>query len=286
MTHRRRGCPPPAEAIEIRAGGAGGVIPPNATLIMEVELIAVNGVEASHATAYSEGFEQSGLNALTQSAVSDTSIEALESSPEVGQTLSNDTSLIDVFSEGYWGDSKLSVENRMRDALINDSLNSVTPKSGSNDDDNMNGQAGTDVMLGLNGSDSIHGNGGNDFLFGDGGNDYMAGGNGNDWLFGGQDDDYIIGGDGNDFIAGGEGTNLLHGGDGSDLFVLDSRGVAVIDDFTLGEDKIYLGGVNNLQFGSHAGPATLIDGDSGNVVAVVNNINQDQLQELSDHVFI
>ena len=74
------------------------MIPPNATLIMEVELIAVNGVEPSHATAYSESFEQSGLNALTQSAVSDTSIEALESSPEVSQALSNETSLIEASS--------------------------------------------------------------------------------------------------------------------------------------------------------------------------------------------
>ena len=112
----------------------------------------------------------------------------------------------------------------------------------------------------------------------------MTGGNGHDWLFGGQDDDHIIGGDGNDFLAGGEGLNLLHGGDGFDLFVLDQRGVAVIDDFTLGEDKIFLGRVNNLQFGSHGGFATLMDGDK--VVAAVNNFTQDQLQAVSDQVFI
>ena len=230
-----------------------------------------------------QAFNDEGYNSLAQPSVSDTSIEALESSPEVSQALSNETSLVEASSEGYWGDSKLSVENRWRDAII-DSENTATLKNGSKGDDNMNGQAGTDAMWGLNGSDSIHGNGGNDFLFGDGGNDYMTGGNGHDWLFGGQDDDHIIGGDGNDFLAGGEGVNRLHGGDGFDLFVLNQGGVAVINDFTLGEDKIFLGGANHLHLGSYLGVATIMDGDKA--VAAVNNFTQDQLQAVSDQVFI
>jgi glycerophosphoryl diester phosphodiesterase len=73
-----------------------------------------------------------------------------------------------------------------------------------------------------NSNDVINGQGGNDILWGLGGNDTLRGGAGNDTLIGGA------------------GINYLTGNAGSDTFVLSTKGLNYVTDFTIGQDFIGL----------------------------------------------
>lgn len=131
--------------------------------------------------------------------------------------------------------------------------------------ENIYGLAGNDILTGAGGLDAIFGGSGrdrlkgeaaNDYLLGEIGNDTLLGGRGNDWLEGGQGrdrlsgeqgNDVLLGGTGDDILSGGQGRNRLIGGRGADRFDLDQQGSSFIQDFQLGRDRIGL--PKSIQFG-------------------------------------
>lgn len=118
---------------------------------------------------------------------------------------------------------------------------------------------GASVLRFEGGDDTIDGGDGDDEAHGGAGNDSMDGGDGRDLLFGAWGDDSLIGGGGDDTFEGGAGNDVLTfagsaegerfgidvaaGGEGSDTFRFVDGGVAVITDFTPGEDRIDLSGI-------------------------------------------
>jgi hypothetical protein len=65
---------------------------------------------------------------------------------------------------------------------------------------------------------------------------------GNDTIIGSNFNDRINGREGNDVISGRGGVNRLTGGPGKDTFVLSRKGLQIITDFNLKEDRIRLPG--------------------------------------------
>ncbi|MEP1535160.1 MAG: cadherin-like domain-containing protein [Paracoccaceae bacterium] len=148
--------------------------------------------------------------------------------------------------------------------------------NGTNDDDNLTGNAGDDTISGAGGKDLINGDDGDDIISGgthydtinggagddqirgDNGRDLVDLGDGND-LFtdntqtgthghdtvdGGAGDDTILGGGGDEVITGGTGNDLLTGGGNSDRFLFAAGdGLDTITDFDLSADTIEIDGV-------------------------------------------
>ncbi|MBE9168975.1 hypothetical protein IQ238_16125 [Pleurocapsales cyanobacterium LEGE 06147] len=136
---------------------------------------------------------------------------------------------------------------------------------------------GNIIIFDMDGDNSLTGGPGDDILVGGKEDDTLEGGEGNDILVGIDGNDYISGGKGDDTLTGGginfvndtlfvtldtSGIDTLSGGQGADLFVLggnsqtqseivihyDEAGnddYALITDFNLDEDKIFLGGSKN-----------------------------------------
>jgi Ca2+-binding RTX toxin-like protein len=140
------------------------------------------------------------------------------------------------------------------------------------------------IISGTDGNDDMDGEGGDDLLFGNGGNDTLLGGAGNDHLFGGAGNDVLDGGAGDDVLDGGPGNDRLIGGAGNDVFVIAPQSAAaagsdqagkpanppapkgpaanhtIIEDFTVGEDRIDLTAFHTsfgAMTGSGAGPVSL-----------------------------
>ena len=134
---------------------------------------------------------------------------------------------------------------------------------------NALGLGGNDTMTGTSGWDFMMGGAGNDTLNGEtnayssnAGQDRLHGEDGDDRIFGMGGTDLIYGGNGNDTLSGGNGNDTITGGSGADRFVFRyatdpaSREVwnnDIINDFTVGTDRI------ELQFGpwDGAAPASL-----------------------------
>jgi Ca2+-binding RTX toxin-like protein len=88
---------------------------------------------------------------------------------------------------------------------------------------------------------------GYDKLMGGGGNDSLAGGNGSDVLEGGIGNDLLRGEVGHDKLIGGAGNDILTGGEGRDTFAFGKQSDHdTITDFTRGEDKINITGVDGV----------------------------------------
>ncbi len=143
------------------------------------------------------------------------------------------------------------------DQLIGNALVNVLHGGGGNDrlygdygDDTLNGGLGNDRLYGDYGDDNLTANNGKDRLYGGYGDDTLLGGNGNDRLYGDHDDDLLEGGTGVDRLFGGTGDDILNGGAGNDrlyggydddTFIFDTgHGNDTIKDFTDGEDLIDL----------------------------------------------
>jgi hypothetical protein len=123
------------------------------------------------------------------------------------------------------------------------------PHRGTNNADQLTGNAGNNSLWGF---------GGNDTVKGEAGNDIVNGGAGDDLLFGGIGSDRLMGEDGNDRLDGfyGSGStanqqDFLNGGTGADVFVLGTTGnpyyrglgFAVVEDFSLASgDRLQLAG--------------------------------------------
>ncbi len=122
--------------------------------------------------------------------------------------------------------------------------------SGSN---NLFGGAGDDTLTVIEGSrQSLFGGSGNDTLSSGGSNNRLYGSSGDDKLFSNVNDS-LFGGDGDDLLfAGQRGSNRLSGGAGADQFWIANASLPIsnniVTDFTVGIDKIGLGGVGVTQF--------------------------------------
>jgi Ca2+-binding RTX toxin-like protein len=124
--------------------------------------------------------------------------------------------------------------------------------TGMGGDDELSGDGGNDSITGGDGDDLVAGGSGNDNVAGQAGDDTVKGGSGDDTLFGGDGSDRLVGGSGNDELSGGAGGDRLAGGSGRDTFVFKEVAASLptiglrdtIEDFTQGEDRIDLKGID------------------------------------------
>ncbi|MFS0518554.1 phytase [Nostoc sp. UIC 10607] len=141
-------------------------------------------------------------------------------------------------------------KNTNADGGNGDDLIVVVEASGIN---NLFGGAGDDTLTVIEGSrQSLFGGSGNDNLSSGGSNNRLSGGSGDDKLFSNINDS-LFGGDGDDVLFAGQGgSNRLSGGAGADQFWIANGSLPIsnniVTDFTVGIDKIGLGGVGVTQF--------------------------------------
>jgi Ca2+-binding RTX toxin-like protein len=139
-----------------------------------------------------------------------------------------------------------------------------------NKNDSIVGGNGNETLDGLSGDDTLRGGGGDDKIYGRTGNDSLDGGIGNDYLDGATGNDTLDGGDGDDTIAGGAGNDRLIDGSGSDRFLfntpLATAGVDILDDLSVGFDKIILDKTVFSELETPAG-STLLISDFANIAA-------------------
>ncbi|XGV87867.1 MAG: DUF4347 domain-containing protein [Limnothrix sp. BL-A-16] len=144
----------------------------------------------------------------------------------------------------------------------------ATQQLGSEEHEQLNGQANDDYLLGLGGNDQLIGKQGKDYLFGGEGHDLLAGGRDQDWLNGEAGDDFLSGDLGPDTVLGGSGNDLLFGdrslpGAATDAgadFLMGGEG----NDTLYGnqqDDQLIGGAGNDLLFGGQG--ADLLSGGSG-----------------------
>ncbi len=95
------------------------------------------------------------------------------------------------------------------------------------------------ILEGGSGHDELVGGGGNDVLKGGLGNGILKGGDGNDDLDGQEGTEKLFGGAGDDILRAGHGYDRLSGGDGNDTFGFYALGHYEVDDFTLGQDRLF-----------------------------------------------
>jgi Ca2+-binding RTX toxin-like protein len=114
--------------------------------------------------------------------------------------------------------------------------------NGDEGNDRILGGMGDDQLSGGTGEDAIAAEAGDDTVFGEVGSDRIDGGEGNDRLFGGADNDTLDGNNGNDFLDGGDGDDAMRGGAGADQL----RG-GLGNDVLLGEagDDVLNGGAGD-----------------------------------------
>ncbi|MEO1208319.1 MAG: calcium-binding protein, partial [Cyanobacteria bacterium J06638_20] len=111
--------------------------------------------------------------------------------------------------------------------------------------DRLSGQGGNDLIRGNLGNDVLNGGAGDDRQFGGAGRDRLNGQGGDDVMFGGADRDVLRGGSGDDRLAGELGNDLIVTGVGRDRIVVrPGQGFDRVTDFTDGQDRIVLGGIN------------------------------------------
>jgi Ca2+-binding RTX toxin-like protein len=107
------------------------------------------------------------------------------------------------------------------------------------------------VIAGGIGHDEIEGNNGNDTITGGDGNDTIGGGTGNDELDGQGGTDKLFGDAGNDILLAGDGHDRMTGGSGNDTFGFYGAGHFQVNDFTMGEDRLFFDsaklGINSLE---------------------------------------
>ncbi|MEH2135812.1 phytase [Nostoc sp.] len=147
-----------------------------------------------------------------------------------------------------------AAENTNADGGNGDDVITVVEANGVN---NLFGGEGNDTLTIIEGSrQSLFGGLGNDTLTSNGSNNRLYGGSGDDKLFSNVNDS-LFGGDGDDVLFAGQGgSNRLSGGAGADQFWIANASLPasknIITDFTIGIDKIGLGGIGVTQFSAIA----------------------------------
>jgi len=119
---------------------------------------------------------------------------------------------------------------------------------GGNDKDILKGGQDNDRLYGDTGNDKLSGNDGNDLLLGGNGNDRLSGGRGDDYIIGFKGNDKLIGGSDNDVLDGGKGKDKHKGGSGKDVFVMNTKGYAIIKDYKDGLDELAIARKNGKKF--------------------------------------
>ncbi|MEH2305133.1 phytase [Nostoc sp.] len=159
-------------------------------------------------------------------------------------------------------------ENTNADGGNGDDVITVLEANGSN---NLFGAEGDDSLTVIEGSrQSLFGGSGNDSLRSGGSNNRLYGGSGDDKLFSNVNDS-LFGGDRNDVLFAGQGGgNRLSGGTGADQFWIANASLPtsknIVTDFTIGIDKIGLGGIGVTQFSD----LTLLQQGSDTLVKIGN----------------
>lgn len=92
-------------------------------------------------------------------------------------------------------------------------------RTGTNDDEVLDGTAFGDRLVGRGGRDLLRGHEAGDCLEGGLGRDVLAGGTGDDRLSGGTGADRLLGDEGADRLEGGAGDDVLAGGTGNDVLL-------------------------------------------------------------------
>lgn len=154
---------------------------------------------------------------------------------------------------------------------------------GGKDNDLILGGQDNDELYGESGNDKLVGESGNDLLVGNTGNDQLVGGIGSDRCIGGDGNDILMGGRDNDILDGGKGKNQLRGGVGKDVFILSRQGLALIQDFGDGSDKIAIAGLNVKKFLGQgeiiqSGKNTKIEFQN-KTIAVLMGVNSNQISQ-------
>lgn len=90
---------------------------------------------------------------------------------------------------------------------------------GNDGNDTAVGGAGADIIKGGDGADHLVGNSGNDWISGDAGNDILYDVSGNNALAGGVGDDRLYDGSGSSTLSGGSDSDILRGSAGNDLLL-------------------------------------------------------------------
>ncbi|MCU7869288.1 MAG: hypothetical protein KZQ98_12250 [Candidatus Thiodiazotropha sp. (ex Lucinoma borealis)] len=142
-------------------------------------------------------------------------------------------------------------------------------------DDQFNGLAGDDTLFGAGGDDQLRGDEGGDRLYGETGNDTLDGGADNDWLYGGSGSDVQHGDDGDDILLGGLGDDALQGGAGDDRYYYSfGDGRDIIDNTGGGNDRLCFTDLtlDRLSFSQDGDDlVVLVDGDLNQSIRVVNH---------------
>ena len=177
--------------------------------------------------------------------------------------------------------------------------------------DTVRGGKDADILYGNEGLDSLLGDLGDDLVYGNAGQDTLRGGDGLDTLRGGKDADYLFGEVGDDFLFGDLGADTLEGGFGNDEFAIGRRDdispstttggfgaidADVIQDFTVGQDKIRL--LGGLAFGDadleirpgvaaeglSANDTVIFDGTRNQYLAIVKNVTATELDNAANFI--
>lgn len=127
-------------------------------------------------------------------------------------------------------------------------------------DDSIRGEAGSDTLGGGSGDDTVEGGSGDDSVIGGAGADSVTGGAGDDSVAGGEGDDTVTGGAGDDSLLGGEGADTAQGGAGDDTVA--AGGGADTVEGAAGADLLS-GGAEDDRLVGGSGDDTL-HGDRGN----------------------
>ncbi|UVF20427.1 hypothetical protein HPT29_004560 [Microvirga terrae] len=106
-----------------------------------------------------------------------------------------------------------------------DDVKNIDHAQGTNQSDEILGNANANHLLGADGDD---------YLFGDKGNDSLEGGEGKDKLSGGDHNDSLYGGNGDDQLFGDVGIDSMVGGNGDDEYWVDNDGDVVVEVITGG----------------------------------------------------
>ena len=140
------------------------------------------------------------------------------------------------------------------DILGQENYADLGSKTGTDNNDTLQGNNLSNALDGGAGNDVIHAGDGNDRIRGGAGDDYLNAGDGDDTLNGGTGNDVLHGGSGNDTLNGGIGNDHLDGSWGADTYhFAKGHGEDIVHDHSggkEGEDSLRLADVNaaNVRF--------------------------------------
>ncbi|QUJ76504.1 calcium-binding protein [Sulfitobacter albidus] len=147
--------------------------------------------------------------------------------------------------------------------LVADPAQAVSIVEGSEDGDDLTGDAGNQRIFADAGNDTVRAGGGADELRGGSGDDDLDGGSGDDLLHGEDGGDALRGGSQNDALFGHSGADTLHGDDGTDALQGSAGGDLLFGD---AGDDVLQGGLDNDTLHGGTGADTLFGGWGDDII--------------------